>query len=204
MAVVAAKANRTKATQVIEGEIPIYENMLFTIIRTATLEQTVESNAVVCIGADAYRSGIQAWKGINPSLEPKPRTIINIKAIEVPAPMEAPTPLHSDSICVPVTDEIKTKAHISSMPPMWAITKNSHLALSLFSPLERRKVVRVIISQVNKRTNTLSADIQEKHARKRAFSNALYLQPESDMDLTTCTTISIKITEDTEIIAAVS
>ena len=93
---------------------------------------------------------------------------------------------------------------MSSIPPMWAITKNNHLAFSLFSPFERRKVVSVIISQVSNSISTLSAAIQEKHARKRALSKALYLQPESDTDLTTCITISKNITEDKDIIEAVS
>ena len=87
---------------------------------------------------------------------------------------------------------------------MWAITKNSHLAFSLLSFLERRKVVSVTISQENRRTSTLSAAMHEKHARKSTLSKALYLHPESDVDLTTWTTISMNITDEKDIMDAES
>ncbi len=120
------------------------------------------------------------------------------------SPREGPRSLHWDSIWVPATDDMYTKAQISIMPPMWAMTKNSHLAFSLSPFFERRKVTRVTISQDSRRTSAVSAAMQEKHARNRVLSRALYLQPESDVDFTTWTTMSMNITEEKEIIVAES
>ncbi len=85
---------------------------------------------------------------------------------------------------------------------MWAMTKNVHLARSLLPFFDNKNVARVIISQDNKRTRTLSAAMHEKTARNRAFSSPLYLQPESEVDFTTCTTMSMNITDEKDIMTA--
>ena len=73
---------------------------------TATFEHTVESNVVVCTGADAYIPGIHAWKGINPNLAPNPITSIIIIAMETPGPITVLRLSHSERIGVPATEDI--------------------------------------------------------------------------------------------------
>lgn len=51
---------------------------------------------------------------------------------------------------------------------------------------------------------TLPADIHVKHEMKSAFRRPLYFVPEYDTDFTTCITTSRKMTDDMEIISAVS
>ena len=90
------------------------------------------------------------------------------------------------------------------IPPTWAIRKKSQRSCSLPLPLPNRKVVIVMSSQPINRRRTLSADMHAMTAMKSMLSSIQYLQPESDMDLTTWTTSTRNTIAETDIMIAVT